>query len=106
MEAIKCEVVWSWVGKRAFLQNDLIPPTPILLLSPTTAASSTIKNASVQSTTSLSTTAYLLHLPGKETSTIDSDFDFDAVYILSSKHSCSPMRVLSQLFYNYLLIVL
>ena len=31
MEAIKCEVVWSWVGKRAFLQNDLIPPTPILL---------------------------------------------------------------------------
>ena len=37
MEAIKCEVVWSWVGKRAFLQNDLIPPTPILLTEDTDA---------------------------------------------------------------------
>ena len=31
MKAIKCKVVWSWIGMRSFLQNDLVPPTPILL---------------------------------------------------------------------------
>ena len=31
LEAIKCEVVWSWIGMRSFLQNDLVPSTPILL---------------------------------------------------------------------------
>ena len=32
MKSIIWKVAWSWVfGMRAFVKNDLVPPTPILL---------------------------------------------------------------------------